>query len=62
MTHHCIPPSPSPQSHPGVAAHPPPMVLDPQRRMLFIQRLAILMQRLRPVTPRSAKEDVPDDY
>jgi len=38
------------------------MVLDPQRRMLFIQRLAILMQRLRPVTPRSAKEDVPDDY
>jgi len=30
--------------------------------MLFIQRLAILIQRLRPVTPRSAEEDVPDDY
>jgi hypothetical protein len=38
------------------------MVLDPHRRTLFIQRLAILIQRLRPVTIRIAQEDVPDDH
>jgi hypothetical protein len=38
------------------------MVLDLYRRTLFIQRLAILMQRLRPVITSSAKEDVPYDH
>jgi hypothetical protein len=38
------------------------MALDPHHRMLFIQRLAILMQRLRPVTTSRAKEDVLYDH
>ena len=62
MTHHCTPPPTSPRSNTVAAAHPPPMVLDLYRRTRFIQRLAILMQRLRPVITSSAKEDVPYDH
>jgi hypothetical protein len=62
MTHHFIPPPTSPRSNTVAAAHPPPMVLDPHRRTLFIQRLAILIQRLRPVTTSIAKEDVSYDH
>ena len=61
MPHHCPSPPTSPRSHTVAAAYPPPMVLDPHRRMLFIQRLAILIQRLRPMTTSSAQEDVPYD-
>jgi hypothetical protein len=62
MPHHFTPPPISPRSNTVTVANPPPMVLDPHRRTLFIQRLAILIQRLRPVTIRIAQEDVPDDH
>jgi hypothetical protein len=61
MTHHRIP---RPVALPGqapAAAHPSPLVLDPHRRTLFTQRLAILIQRLRTVTASQAKEDVRND-
>jgi hypothetical protein len=38
------------------------MALDPHHRTLSIQRLAILIQRLRPVTTSFAKEDVLYDH
>ena len=62
MPHHCTPPPTSPRSNTVAAAHPPLMVLDPHRRTLFIQPLAILMQRLHPVTTSIAQEDVPYDH
>jgi hypothetical protein len=61
MTHHRIP---HPTSLPGRAvaeATPPPRVLDPHRRTLFAQRLAVLIQRLRAVSTERAKEDRPHD-
>jgi len=61
MTHHRIPrPIALPVQAPA-AASPSPLVLDPHRRTLFTQRLAILIQRLRAVTGSQAKEDVRDD-
>jgi hypothetical protein len=61
MTHHRIPrPSVLPAQAPA-AMGGPPLVLDPHRRTLFTQRLAILIQRLRAVTASQAKEDVRDD-
>ena len=53
-------PQPLPTQAPA-AAPPSPLVLDPHRRTLFTQRLAILIQRLRAVTASQAKEDVRDD-
>ena len=61
MTHHRIPRPTSPPVSAAAAANPPPMVLDPHRRTLFTQRLALLIQRLRVVTASQVKEDVPDD-
>jgi hypothetical protein len=50
----------SPTGAAAVAAQPPAMgVLDPHRRTLFTQRLAVLIQRLRAASAHLAREDVP---
>jgi hypothetical protein len=52
----------SPTGAAAVAAKPPAMgVLDPHRRPLFTQRLAVLSQRLRAVSTHLAREAVPDE-
>jgi hypothetical protein len=61
MTHHRIPRPIVLQVQAPAAVPPSPLVLDPHRRTLFTQRLAILIQRLRAVTANQAKEDVRDD-
>jgi hypothetical protein len=56
MTHYRLS---RPTALPGRAvaeAPPPPRVLEPHRRTLFAQRLAVLMQRLRTVHTESTKE------
>ena len=61
MTHHRLL---RPTLLPGCAVvegTPPLRVLDPHRRTLFAQRLAVLIQRLRTVNPERAKEDRPHD-
>jgi hypothetical protein len=60
MTHHRIPRPTRLRGQAAAAVHPPPLVLDPHRRTLFTQRLAILIRRLRAVTASQAKEDVRD--
>ena len=46
----------SPTGAAAVAAQPPAMgVLDPHRRTLFTQRLAVLIQRLRAVSANLAR-------
>ena len=44
----------------NMAAKLPLMVLDPHRRMLFTQRLAVLIQRLRAVGAKPAREEADD--
>ena len=44
----------------SVAVTPPSRVLDPHRRTLFTQRLAILIQRLRAGGARPVREEVAD--
>jgi hypothetical protein len=61
MTHHRNPYPPSLPGRAAAAATPPPRVLDPQRRTLFAQCLAVLMQCLRVVSTEQAKEDRPQD-
>ena len=61
MTPHRLLPPTSLPGRAAPAATLPLRVLDPQRRTLFAQRLAVLMQRLRVVSPESAKEDRPHD-
>jgi len=61
MTHHRLS---RPTSLPGRAVAevtPPPRVLDPHQRTLFVQRLAVLIQRLRTANTTRAKEDRPHD-
>ena len=61
MIHHRLS---RPTSLPGrtvAGVTPPPQVLDPHRRTLFAQRLAVLIQRLRTVNTERAKEDRPHD-
>ena len=49
-------------THPAtVALKPPSMVLDPHRRTLFTQRLAVLIQRLRTVGASPQMEEVSDE-
>ena len=49
-------------THPAtVAVRPPSMVLDPHRRTLFTQRLAVLIQRLRAVGAKPGREEVADE-
>lgn len=48
--------------HPAnVAVRPPLMVLDPHRRTLFTQRLAVLIQRLRAVGAKPVREEADDE-
>jgi hypothetical protein len=62
MTHPLNRQSISPTDAAAVVAKPPAMgVLDPHRRTLFTQRLAVLIQRLRAVSATLAREDVPDE-
>jgi hypothetical protein len=62
MTHPFNQQSISPTGAAAVAAKPPAMgVLDPHRRTLFTQRLAVLIQRLRAVSTNLAREDIPDE-
>jgi hypothetical protein len=61
MTHYRLSRPNSLPGHPVAEATPPPRVLDPHRRTLFAQRLAVLIQRLRTVNPERAKEDRPHD-
>ena len=61
MTHHRLS---RPTSLPGRAVAegtPPPRVLNPHQRTLFVQRLAVLIQRLRTANTTRAKEDRPHD-
>ena len=61
MTHHRLS---RPTSLPGRAVAevtPPPRVLDPHRRTLFAQRLAVRIQRLRAASAGRAKEDRAND-
>jgi hypothetical protein len=44
----------------SVAVKPPSRVLDPHRRTLFTQRLAVLIQRLRAVGASPKREEVAD--
>lgn len=39
-----------------------PMILDPQQRNLFAQRLALLIRRIRASTPIIPKEEAPDEH
>ena len=45
----------------NVAVTPPSRVLDPHRRTLFTQRLAVLIQRLRAVGASLKMEEVADE-
>jgi hypothetical protein len=45
----------------NVAVKPPSRVLDPHRRTLFTQRLAVLIQRLRAVGTSPKREEVADE-
>jgi hypothetical protein len=38
------------------------MILDPQRRNLFAQRLALLIRRIRASTPIIPQKEVPDEH
>jgi hypothetical protein len=39
-----------------------PMILNPQQRNLFAQRLALLIRRIRASTLIIQKQEVPDEY
>jgi hypothetical protein len=67
MTRHRVPRPISPLGRPTPGQPQPlspeesPPTLDPHRRRLFAQRLAILIQRLRAAPPVVPEEDVAHD-
>jgi len=50
--------SPAPRQPQALSTAERPPTLDPHRRRLFAQRLAILIQRLHAATPVVPREDV----
>lgn len=68
MPHRPDPQSPTLLNHPKQIRIPAPLraetvvILDPQRRNLFAQRLALLIRRIRALTPIILQKEVPDEH
>ena len=66
MMHHLVPRPPlaiplTPLRSPPPVTETVPTVLDLDRRIQFVQRLAVLIRRMQPPPPVRAQEDQPDE-